>query len=225
VTIGFAMNAAVADDWPRMPDGWAEVTIKSAKFRLPTTNDQKNIRFNEFARARKMTLQQVLSSPDSAAADFRDHPDVVFTMYVGRDPAGKFLDIFKNSDLRSFAFSFNIGQNQGNCESWAEHFERTKDSGAYSDPFKDGWTDTAIEPKTKTTLYKRSAIPDDGKIHIQNLYCDGLGKCGSTICLGKELSFDFAYSNRDFPRSAWSEVAKKAETILATVLLDPGAKE
>jgi hypothetical protein len=225
ISVGISSHVAVADDWLQLPDGWVEIAIKSAKFRLPTTSDQKNIRFNEFAKARKMTLQQVLSFPDAAAADFKDHPNVVFSMYVGLDPAGFFLGKFRNSDLRSFAFSFNIGQNQGNCESWAEYFDQTIDPGSFSDKFGDGWSDTAVEPKMKQTFYRRLVVPKDGHFHFQNLHCNALNECGSSICLSKQLSFDFAFSNRYFPRSTWSEVAKKAETILETVLLDPGAKE
>jgi hypothetical protein len=224
VFAGFVMQSAVAEDWPRTPDGWAEIAIKSAKFHLPTASDLKNIRFNEFAKARKMTLQQVLSSPDAAAADFKDHPDVVFTMYVGLDPAGSFLGKFRNSELRSFAFSFDIGQNQGNCEAWNADIERAKQAGQFSDDLDDGWS-RAFNPRTKRTLYLRPPASIGNRTQFQALYCDVLGTCGAAICLSKEVSFNFAYLNRDLPSSTRSVVVQKAEEVLKTVLIDAGSKE
>jgi hypothetical protein len=203
-------HSANATDWERLPDGRAIIGIKGIKFAFRASgSDLDSIHFN-LASPQHATLREVLASPDSYREMFEKNANTNITAYV-RDRGGLYLDHFDRNALNSVGFSFDVGDNQKNCNSWSKAFGRARAEDPKDQKLEYGWRESVSAGIEK--IYTR-----DAPAKIQSLYCNELGYCGSSICLLPNVSFIFRFSTAAHPKARWADLLNNVGDMLSYVL-------
>jgi hypothetical protein len=210
-----SLAAANAEPWERLPDGRVIIDIKGFKFAFPGTgNDLNSIHFNEADRQDRATLRDVLMSPDKNRALFKSRSDINVSIYSGR--TGLFFGRFDRNELSGVNFAFDVGENQGNCSSWARTFEKAEALDPKDQKLENGWRESVFTRFSKIYTRDPDSGGDIGKISA--LYCDIQQYCGSSICLAPKLSFAFKFPSAAHPQSEWVELLNKITDVLTYVL-------
>jgi hypothetical protein len=213
VVLGMAAvgaQRACATDWDHAPDGRVVIPIKGIKFVFPSSgNDLDDIQFN-LGTPQKTTLRVVVASPHKYRKIFEENADTTITAYV-RDTAGLYLDHFDRKALNIVGFGFNVGENQKNCNSWRKAFDRAKAEDPKDQKVEYGWRESVTAGIEKIYTYQESQ-------EIRSLYCNELGYCGSSICLGPNLTFVFRFSTAAYPQERWADLLRNVQDVLNYVL-------
>jgi len=210
MTVFGVCQRANATDWDRVPDGRVVIPIKGIKFVFPSSgSDLDSIHFN-LASPRHATLHDVVASPDTYREFLEKNADTNITAYV-RDRGGLYLDQFDRNALNSVGFSFDVGDNQKNCNSWSKAFGRARAEDPKDQKLEYGWRESVSAGIEK--IYTR-----DAPAKIQSLYCNELGYCGSSICLLPNVSFIFRFSTVAHPKARWADLLNNVRDVLSYVL-------
>jgi hypothetical protein len=206
----------LAQGWERLADGRIVIVIKGHKFALPSEGyDADNIRFDDASLQDRAMLPEVIAAPESAKAIFERRPNVIISTGVG---PGKslFWNMYDRESVQSLLFSFGVGENQKECQGWAAEFEKVRatpsnESGQDSAPWREFHRGNA-------TIYTYIG-PRPGGIRssLQDLVCDKLSYCSSSVCLAPDLGFNFSFWSKAFPQEKWLELLKKVDAILARI--------
>jgi hypothetical protein len=208
---------AFAEGWDRLPDGRVVITVKNHSFAFPSEGfDLDHIRFNEVSLQERATLREVIAAPEKEREIFAKRTNVTISVSVGPD-SSLFLDQYDRDSVKSLGFSFYVGENQLNCQLWTKEFDRVR---ASQDAKPATSTGSWREFQGKNTLIYTYDGPKLDRIRsgLQNIYCDALSYCGSTLCLAPDLGFDFKFSNEIVPQQQRIELLRRVDAILSSVL-------
>jgi hypothetical protein len=205
---------ALAQAWDRLADGRVVIVVKGHKFIFPAEGyDAGNVRFNDASLQDRATLPEVIASPERARAIFEQRANVSISTGVGRDKS-PFLGMYDRESVQSLRFSFNVGENQSGCQGWAVEFDKLPAAqGAVSDSGL--WREY---PGGSATIYKYIGHKlSDIRPSLQNLVCNKLSYCSSSLCLAPDLGFSFSFWRKEFPQERWLELLRKIDAILTQV--------
>ncbi len=220
-----ASSAAFAATWDTLPDGRVVVQVKDVRLALPADGADTDI--IEFVDRRqiknRMTLKEVIVEPELAQKFFSTASliNVIIPNLIERNNlyVGKFL----RSDFRSFEAGFTIGEGAlTDCESWASRFARLKASLAPDDARigPSGWAEFQESKSPLILAYVRTPPDVDHQNFFPGISCDYFSTCGSTKCVGTDVSVSYRFSGKAIKQENWRSFELRAYELFKYLLID-----
>lgn len=211
---------AHAADWPRLPDGRAEIEIKNVKLALPVTGVLHNITFSlldVFAKPGEMSFKDVVKKPDESRARLRDAKSVLVSIPNISDRKDLFLGKFERGAPTPDAFSVEIGEVLDvNCLAEAEDLNRlrTKINNGEVKPGEDGWAEFSSETTLRTWTYLRAKRGEGLPEHFDSIRCNYHEACSATACVKPNVAFVYRFNRDILKRDQWNAVIARAAEVM-----------
>jgi hypothetical protein len=224
-TVLSASSAAFAGTWDKLPDGRVIIQVKDVRLALPADGaDTDIIEFMDRRQIKnRMTLKEVIVEPERAQKLFSTASliNVIIPNLIERKDlyVGKFL----RSDFRSFEAGLAIGEGAlTNCESWATRFARLKASLASDDARigPSGWAEFQESKSPLILAYVRTPLDAYHQNFFPGISCDHVSTCGSTKCLGTDVSVSYRFSGKAIEQENWRSFELKVHELFKYLLID-----
>jgi hypothetical protein len=215
----FSARAAAAD-WPRLPDGRAQIEIKDVKLALPVTGALHGITFSlldAFGKPGSMSFKDVVEKPDEARARLRDAKSVLVSIPNISDRKDLFLGKFERGAPMPDAFSVEIGEVLDvNCLAEAEDLNRlrAKIGSGEAKPGEDGWVEFRSEKAPRTYTYFRKNHGEGLPEHFDSIRCNYHTACMATSCVKPNVAFVYRFNRDVLKRDQWHAMIARAAEVM-----------
>jgi hypothetical protein len=214
-------SVALASTWERMSDGRVIIQVKDVRLALPADGaDTNDIEFTDRHQIKnRMTLNDVIVDPERARKFFSSTTLINVGMPNLMDRKGLYLGRFPRSNFRSFKAGVAIGEGAlASCESWASRFARLKATLGSDDPRvgPDGWAEF-VEGKNPLIL---AYVRTHDHQFFPGLSCDYFSTCGSTKCLGTDVSISYRFYGKSIGQKEWMGFELNVYELFKYLLID-----
>lgn len=224
VAIFILCSPALAAEWPRLPDGRAQIEIKNVKLALPTGGVLHDITFSlldVFGKSGSMSFKAVIEKPDEARARLREAKSVLVSIPNITDRSDLFLGKFERGAPMPDAFSVEFGEVLDvNCLAEAEDLNRlkTRINNGEAKAGDDGWTKFRSETTPRTWTYLKKTHSEGLPEHFDSIRCNYYKACSATSCVNPNVTFTYRFDRHVNKRSEWNAVIARAAEVMRFVL-------
>jgi hypothetical protein len=211
---------AMAESWPRLLDGRAEIEIKNVKLALPVTGVLHDITFSlldVFARSGSMSFKDVIENPDETRARLREAKSVLVSIPNISDRSDLFLGKFERSASMPDAFSVEIGEALDvNCLGEAQELNqlRKKINTGEAKPGEDGWVEFRSETTPRTWTYLKAKRSEGLPEHFDSIRCNYHTACQAMSCVKPNVAFIYRFNREILKREQWNAMISQAADVM-----------
>jgi len=201
------------------------IQVKDVRLALPADGADADVIafFDRHQVKNRMTLKDVVAEPDLARKLFSNAnlinvsiPNLIERkdLYVGK---------FLRSDFRSFKAGLAIGEGATtDCQSWTTRFTNLK-AGLTPDDSRikpTGWAEFEEGRNPLVLAYVRLPSAADRQNFFPGISCDYFSTCGSTKCVGTDVSVSYRFSGKAIKQVNWRSFELRANDLFKYVLID-----
>lgn len=220
-----ASSAAFAGTWDKLPDGRVIIQVKNVRLALPAEGADTDIIafFDRHQVKNRMTLKDVVVEPDLARKLFSDAKLINVSIPNLMERNGLYVGKFPRSDFHSFEAGLAIGEGAAaDCQSWTTRFTNLRAGLAPDDSRAkpSGWAEFEEGRNPRVMAYVRPPSGADRQEFFLGISCDRFNSCGSTKCLGSDVSVSYQFYGKAIEQKDWRGFELKAYDLFKYVLIE-----